>query len=258
MIFDTHCHLFDKAFNNDLDKVLLRAKENNVTKMLVLGDDINNSKKAIALSSKYEEIYAACGIFPCECHNLSLDDSLSTLEKLLQNEKVIALGEIGLDHHWEKEEHLLKEQEIFFIEQLKLANKLNLPVSIHARDSIETVYNILKEYMPTRGAILHCYSSSKEMMYRFLKLNCFISLGGPVTFKNARVVKEVAQSVPLDRLFIETDSPYLAPSPYRGQRNEPSYLKEIINQIAQVRNMDRFILEEQIYENSCLFFRIKK
>ena len=258
MIFDTHSHLFDQSFALDFKEVLTRAKDHNVTKMLVLGDNIKNSIKALDLAKNNESIYASCGIFPCDCHNLDLYKTLETLKDLLQKEKVIALGEIGLDHHWEKEEKLLKEQEIFFIEQLKLADTLNLPVSVHARDATEATYNILKEYMPRRGAIMHCYSSSKEMMYRFLDIGCFISLGGPVTFKNGRVAKEVAKSVPLNRLLIETDAPYLAPTPYRGKRNEPSFIEETLKEIANLRGIDKEGLEDILYDNSCLFFKVTK
>lgn len=258
MIFDTHCHLFDEAFKDDLDEVMNRAKEENVSKILVLGDTIENSKAALKLANQYEEIYAAGGIFPCSCHGLNLDESLKSLETLLNNDKVICLGEIGLDHYWEKDKQLLEEQELFFIEQLKLAEKLNLPVSIHARDSIEDVYRILKEYCPSKGAILHCYSSSPEMMKSFLKMNIMISLGGPVTFKNAKTPKEVAKLVPLDRLFIETDAPYLAPMPYRGKRNEPSFVRKTLQEIAYLRNMNETELENILYENSCRFFGVKK
>lgn len=250
-IFDTHCHLYDEQFSLDVGEVIKNAKENNVIRMLVLGDDLINSKKAIKLASNYEEIIAAVGIFPTACYDLDLNETLSNLKELvLNNKKVKCIGEIGLDYYWEKDEVLKEKQRVFFKAQLNLATELNLPVSIHARDSIEDVYLILKDNMPKNGAIMHCFSSSKEMMQKFVDLGCYISLGGPVTFKNAKTPKDVARSVPLDRLLIETDSPYLTPHPYRGQRNEPKYIVNTLKEIAFIKEISQDELAEITFLNA--------
>ncbi len=259
MIFETHCHLFDEQFKEDLNEVIKEAKASNVKKMLVLGDTLENSKKAIKIANENEGIYAAVGIFPCSCHGENLNYCLSELTNLIKdNPKIKCIGEIGLDYYWEKEEKQKNEQKEFFIAQLKLADELDFPVSIHARDSIEDVYNILKENMPKKGAILHCFSSSKEMMKKFVDLGCYISLGGPVTFKNAKTPKEVALSVPIERLLVETDSPYLAPHPHRGKRNEPKYIVNTIQEIALIKGLTFDEVASKTYENACKLLGIKE
>ena len=258
MIFDTHCHLFDESFQKDFDAMIKRARKNGVQKFLILGDNLKNSLATVEMIKKDPDFYGAVGIFPCECHGCDLEKTLSEIEKLLSDKAIKAIGEIGLDHHWEKDPGQLKEQEMFFIEQIKLANRYHLPISIHGRDACESIYRILKEYRPEKGAILHCYSFSCEMIEPFLQLGCFISLGGPVTFKNAITPKEVAKKVPLDRLLVETDSPYLAPVPYRGKRNEPAYIIEIVREIAHLRNMDEKEIEKTLFDNACRFFGVSE
>lgn len=258
MIFETHCHLFDEAFKDDLKQVISRAQEANVKKMLVLGDDIINSKKAIAIAVGNEGVYAAVGVFPTACHNLNLEETLVKLEELIKSSsKIKCIGEIGLDYYYEKDEKLKEEQRKFFIAQLHLADKYNLPVSIHARDCISDIYQILKDNMPKKGAIMHCFSSSVEMMNEFIKLGAYISLGGPVTFKNAKTPKEVALSVPLNKLLVETDSPYLSPTPLRGQRNEPKNITYVIKEIAMIKGMTFDEIAKATYENALRILEIK-
>ncbi len=258
MIFDTHCHIYDQVYN-DVNKVIENAKEKNVNYMLVLGDNYENSLKAVELAKQYSCVFAAIGIFPTECHGLDLETEIDKIRKMYQkSNKIKCIGEIGLDYYWEKDEVLKNEQKKFFIAQLKLADELNLPCSIHARDSIEDVYKILKEFMPKKKVILHCFSSSVEMMKRFVELGCYISLGGPVTFKNAVNPKKVAQEVPIDRLLIETDSPYLSPHPIRGQINEPKNVVYVLKEIATLRNMNVEELENIIFDNSLKVLGIEK
>ena len=259
MIFDTHCHLFAEQFDEDQDEVIKRANDANVLKMLVLGDKLETSIQSIEISKKYEGVYCAVGVFPCDCHGLNLEKTITKLKKLaLSSDKVKAIGEIGLDYYWEKDENLKEEQRKFFVAQLKLANELELPVAIHARDSIEDVYTILKEHYPSKGAIMHCFSSSVEMMKKFIELGCYISLGGPVTYKNAETPKRVAFNVPLDRLLVETDSPYLSPVPYRGKRNEPAYVVETLRKIAEIKNIQFEELKKIVYNNSCKILGVKE
>ena len=252
MIFDTHCHLYADQLINNVDNIIKRANDAGVFNMLVLGDKIETSDKCIEIAEKYNGVYCAIGIFPCECYELNVEETMDLLRKMYKkSNKIKAIGEIGLDYYWEKNLDKRNKQKEFFVAQLKLANELNLPVSIHARDSIEDVYTLLKENFPRKGAIMHCFSSSVDMMKKFVKLGCYISLGGPVTFKNAVTPKEVAKEVPIDRLLIETDSPYLAPHPFRGKTNEPALVTYVLTEIAQLKEVPIQELKKVVFNNSC-------
>lgn len=252
MIFDTHCHLYADQLINNVDNVIKRANDAGVFNMLVLGDKIETSNKCIEIAEKYTGVYCAIGIFPCECYELNVEETMDLLRKMYKkSNKIKAIGEIGLDYYWEKDLDKRNMQKAFFVAQLKLADELNLPVSIHARDSIEDVYTLLKENFPRKGAIMHCFSSSVDMMRKFVKLGCYISLGGPVTFKNAITPKEVAKEIPIDRLLVETDSPYLAPHPFRGKTNEPALVTYVLAEIAQLKEVPIQELEKVVFNNSC-------
>lgn len=252
MIFDTHCHLYADQLINNVDNVIKRANDAGVFNMLVLGDKIETSNKCIEIAEKYTGVYCAIGIFPCECYELNIEETMDLLRKMYKkSNKIKAIGEIGLDYYWEKDLDKRNMQKAFFVAQLKLADELNLPVSIHARDSIEDVYTLLKENFPRKGAIMHCFSSSVDMMKKFVKLGCYISLGGPVTFKNAITPKEVAKEIPIDRLLVETDSPYLAPHPFRGQINEPALVTYVLAEIARLKEVPIQKLEKVVFNNSC-------
>ena len=252
MIFDTHCHLYADQLINNVDNIIKRANDAGVFNMLVLGDKIKTSDKCIEIAEKYTGVYCAIGIFPCECYELDVEETMDLLRKMYKkSNKIKAIGEIGLDYYWEKDLDKRNKQKEFFVAQLKLAEELNLPVSIHARDSIEDVYTLLKENFPRKGAIMHCFSSSVDMMRKFVKLGCYISLGGPVTFKNAITPKEVAKEIPIDRLLVETDSPYLAPHPFRGKTNEPALVTYVLAEIAQLKEVPIQELEKVVFNNSC-------
>ncbi len=252
MIFDTHCHLYADQLINNVDNIIKRSNDAGVFNMLVLGDKIETSDKCIEIAGKYTGVYCAIGIFPCECYELNVDETMSLLREMYKkSNKIKAIGEIGLDYYWEKDFDKRNKQKEFFVAQLKLADELNLPVSIHARDSIEDVYTLLKENFPRKGAIMHCFSSSVDMMKKFVKLGCYISLGGPVTFKNAITPKEVAKEIPIDRLLVETDSPYLAPHPFRGKINEPALVTYVLAEIARLKEVPIQELEKVVFNNSC-------
>ena len=252
MIFDTHCHLYADQLINNVDNIIKRANDAGVFNMLVLGDKIETSDKCIEIAEKYTGVYCAIGIFPCECYELNIEETMDLLRKMYKkSNKIKAIGEIGLDYYWEKDLDKRNKQKEFFVAQLKLADELNLPVSIHARDSIEDVYTLLKENFPRKGAIMHCFSSSVDMMRKFVKLGCYISLGGPVTFKNAITPKEVAKEIPIDRLLVETDSPYLAPHPFRGKINEPALVTYVLAEIARLKEVPIQELEKVVFNNSC-------
>jgi len=256
MMFDTHCHLNDEDIYPRIDEVIEAAQKTGVKKFLVVGYDLKSSQIAIKIAKKYQCCYAAIGFHPTEIFDLPEKD-FKKLETLVKKEKVVAIGEIGLDYHWVKEEDKRELQKTYFIRQIEFANEHHLPICIHNRESNEDCFKILKEHTPKYGAIMHCYSGSVEMMKELVKVdNFYISLGGPVTFTNAKTPKAVAEEVPLDRLLIETDSPYLTPHPHRGEKNEPKYICLVSEEIARLRDMSRKHLDDVLYKNSCRVFNI--
>lgn len=256
-MLDSHFHLNDEKLYPIRKEVIERAIATGVSSFLVVGWDIPSSKLAIEIAHEFEGVYAAIGIHPENLEGVS-DSSLKELEEMSKDPKVKAIGEIGLDYHWYKEKEEHDNQKIWFIKQINLANKLHLPLSIHARDASEDTYEILKEHAPLYGAVLHCYSGSPEMMDRFLKLGLHFGFDGPITYKNAIMPKECVIKCPLDRLLTETDSPYLPPVPYRGQMNEPSHIKEIQKQISLLKNIDEDVVEKQIKENFNNLFHVEQ
>ena len=254
--FDSHCHLNDEAFASDLEETVAKAREAGLKAILVLGYDVISSRLAVEIASKYDICYAGVGIHPENYEGLSIDD-IKQIEELSHNEKVIAIGEVGLDYHWKNDEVTKANQKAFFIEQIKLANKLGLPLSIHARDAAEDTFNILNEYRPTSGAVLHCYSGSVEMMERFSKLDLYFGFDGPLTYKNSIVPKECVKAINIDRLLVETDSPYLSPVPFRGKRNEPAYIPYIFNVMAELKGLTETELEEKLNANFSRLFHVK-
>lgn len=253
MIFDTHAHLDSVDFENDLGSVVKNLLDSGVNFVVDPGCDLPTSKKSIELSSKYDFIYSAIGFHPHEAKYMN-DEAYLELEYMSKIPKVVAIGEIGLDYYYEYSDR--KTQKNAFIKQILLSKKLNLPFIIHSRDASEDTYEILREYKKDSNCVLHCFSQSKEMAKLYLDLGCFLSFAGPVTFKNSTNLKEIAQYVPIDRLFIETDSPYLSPEPKRGKRNTPSNVIYIGKEIARLKKMD----EEDIFnitcENAKKFFNI--
>ena len=257
MLIDTHVHLNNERLLPDVEKVIQKAKTAGVAKFFVVGWDVESSKTAIKLAETYEEVYAIVGIHPSD--SVKYESSvLGEIEKMLNHEKVIAVGEIGLDYHWIKDEGGRSKQREFFIAQIKLANKYNLPVSIHMRDAAKDTYDVLEKHRPKKGGVMNCYSSSVEMAEMFINLGMYISLGGPVTFTNAKMPKRVASQVPLDKLLIETDAPYLTPHPYRGKLNEPALLPLIAKQIAKIKNVSYEEVIKRSSENAIRLFRVKQ
>ena len=256
MIFDTHCHIYDSAFNLDQKEVIQRALDNKVCLMMVPSDNIVNSHKSIELAEKYDFIYSSIGIHPSEVYSLDLDKTIEDLRELSKHEKVKAIGEIGLDYFYYKEENQKNMQKIWFKKQIELANEVHLPIIVHSRDACQDTLDILKEVKPMFGCVFHCYSYSKETLKEIIKRGFYIGLDGPVTFKNSIEPKEIAKMVPLNRLLIETDSPYLTPVPHRGKRNEPSEIIYIAQEIALLRNISFDELTKITYLNGKEFFSI--
>ena len=254
MAIDTHCHIFDEAFNLDRMEVINRITENKISKAIVVGYNNKTNKDAYELALKYPFLYNTAGIHPDQATNYTAND-LDILEEFIKTHKVYAIGECGLDYYWVKD-NIDKQKELFEA-QIKLAIKYDLPLVIHSRDAIYDTYELLSKYKGMIKFVMHCYSSSKEMAFRFIELGGMISLGGPVTFKNAKVSKEVAKNIPLDKLMVETDCPYLAPMPFRGKRNEPAFVQLVIEEIAKIREIDSKEVERITDENAIKFFNLK-
>ena len=257
MIFDTHCHLNDDQIYKDLELNIQEANNVRVKSFLVVGYDKTSSLRAVEIAHKYPNCWAAIGFHPTEIQDLSEED-YDEVMKLAKDPKVKAIGEIGLDYHWVKDPILKEIQKEYFIRQIEFANYVGLPISIHNREATEDILKILKEYKPIKGGIMHCYSGSVEIMDEFLKLVMYISLGGPVTFTNAKTPKEVAETCPLDRLLVETDCPYLAPHPLRGTVNLPKNIALIVDEIAILRDMSKKTLEDVTYKNACTLLNINE
>lgn len=236
MYFDSHCHINSYKYAKLEEAYVRDANAVSVNYFVVVGWDIASSEHAIKLAEQFAGVYAAVGIHPVDSVKTNLSD-LTKLEKLLTHPKVVALGEIGLDYHWIKDKDERDKQKDFFIKQLAIANKHKKPVIIHMRDATNETYLVLKEHRPLYQGVMHSYSGSAEMVKNFLALDFYIGLSGPVTFLNAKTPKEVAKTVPLDRLLIETDAPYLTPHPHRGQTNGSHFIPLIAKEIAELRNL---------------------
>lgn len=251
-IFDVHAHYDDEKFDEDRESFLSSLPRMGVKAVVNASVDIATAKKAIEFSEKYPFMYAAVGIHPENLEGLP-ENYLRILADLYEkNKKVVAIGEIGLDYYWD----IPKEPQLkVFEEQLKLAMELDAPVVIHDREAHADTMRILKKYTPKK-VLLHCYSGSKEMLKEVMKLGAFISMGGVVTFKNARVPVEVAEAVPVDRLLLETDCPYLAPVPFRGKRNSSEKIAFTAEKIAEIKGMDTQNLIDITTRNAVEFFGI--
>lgn len=255
MLFDTHTHINVKQFEDDFDQVIQRAFDSGVEQMSVVGFDFESIEKALELSDRYEGIHLTIGWHPTEAGSYN-DEVEAYLRSLYSSrDDIVAVGETGLDYHWMEDPKEVQAEA--FRRQIKLAKEFNLPLSIHNRESTKDVYKILSEEgLPQAGCIMHSFGISTRWLKRFVDLGCMISLSGVVTFKNAPEVRDIAKAVPLDRLLIETDAPYLAPEPKRGKRNEPSYVRYVADQIAQVRGMASEDIADITTNNAIKFFRL--
>jgi TatD DNase family protein len=254
MLVDTHVHLNSHKFSENLDEVIHRALQNDVETMIVVGYDKETNQKAIEIAEQYSFIFATVGFHPTEAKNVT-DEDFCLLLTQLKHDKVVGIGECGLDFYWDKK-YIDKQIEVFQ-RQIELSLSMRKTLIIHMRDASEATYNVLSEYKNLKG-IMHCYSGSPEMAEMFLKLGLHISLGGPVTFKNGVKPKEVAVMVPIDRLLVETDSPYLSPHPYRGKTNEPARVKLVAEEIARLRGMSYNELAIKTTNNAYKLFNIKE
>lgn len=254
MLFDTHVHLNAEQFDEDLEEVISRAREAGVEKMVVVGFDRPTINRAMELIEQYEFLYASIGWHPVDAIDMK-DEDLAWIEELSNHPKVVAIGEMGLDYHWDKSPKDVQKE--VFRKQIHLAKKVKLPIIIHNRDATQDIMDILREEGAEEvGGIMHCFSGSPEIAQECVDMNFYISLGGPVTFKNAKKPKEVAKEIPLEKLLIETDCPYLAPHPNRGKRNEPAYVKLVAEQIAELKEVSLEEVENITTENAKKLFNI--
>lgn len=235
-LVDTHTHLNDDKFADDVPDAVARARAAGVRRCINMGDTLASSKKAVELAHAYEGLFAGVGIHPEEARELTADDD-AQLAAWAEDEKVVCIGEIGLDYYWVKDEPTRELQRKIFIHQLDLARQLHLPVCIHDRDAHADTLAILKKEGQGIPTVLHCYSGSVEMAREFLKLGCYLGTDGPLTFKNASKLLNVIRDMPLGRLLVETDAPYMAPVPMRGKRNEPAFVRFIAEKVAELRSM---------------------
>lgn len=231
MFIDTHCHVLSEYYDN-INEVVNQCKKNNVNRIIVNGCDINSNKEVLELVSKYDIIYGAIGFHPTELDDFN-DEYFEFLENNISNPKIVAIGEIGLDYYYDNTDK--NKQKEIFKRQLDIANKYSKPIIVHSRNSIQDTYNILKEY--NLFGSIHCFSGSVEMAREFIKIGYKLGIGGIITYKNAKNIREVVKNIDLSYILLETDSPYLTPSPYRGKINSPQYIPLIASTIADIKNI---------------------
>ncbi|MCS1352366.1 TatD family hydrolase [Mechercharimyces sp. CAU 1602] len=255
MLFDSHAHLNDEKFAEDREETIRRAhEEKGVARIVNVGFNRETIPPTLELAETYEFIYAAVGWHPVDAANCT-DEDLRWIASLADHPKVVAIGEMGLDYYWDTVPRAVQEE--LFRKQIRLAKEVDLPIIIHDRDAHEDVVRILREEKADEvGGVMHCFGGDQTIAKQCLELNFYIGLGGPVTFKNATLPKEIAAMVPLDRLVVETDCPYLAPHPFRGKRNESAYVGLVAEAIAEIRGLSVEQLQQATYENACRLFRL--
>jgi TatD DNase family protein len=255
-LIDTHCHLNAEDFDQHVRERIQQANREQVAHMFVVGWDQNSSVKAIMLSQQHDQLKAIIGLHPVES---GLNSDLTWIKPLRQKHlrEIIAIGEIGLDYYWKKTEEERSIQERDFIAQINIANELNLPIVVHCRDAYEQTLKVLQWHTPIHGGVMHCYAGPKELVKDFVAIGMYISFGGPITFKNAHEAREALIATPLDRLLIETDAPYLAPHPFRGKQNTPSYLPLIFEKVSELTQINKELLADKLFTNSEKAFHVK-
>ena len=258
--FDSHAHYNDEKFDEDREELIEEIYNAGVSKLINAGYSIESSKKALEIATKYDWMYTISGISPNDISNskAELEEELKELEEFLSKQistnKIVAVGEIGLDYYWNADNKEL--QKLAFVKQIELANKFNLPIVIHTREAVMDTLQILKENKLLKKGVFHCCPINRELVKEALKLGFYISFAGPVTFKNSKNANEIIDMVPLDRILIETDSPYLAPEPNRGKRNDSRNVKFIAEKIANVKKMQLEEIADITYKNACKIFGI--
>lgn len=254
MIFDTHCHYDDEAFDNDRQELLVSLREKGVGRLVNVGASMETSRMALQLAESYEFIYAALGVHPSETAGLTEAD-MDWIRSHAAHEKVVAVGEFGLDYHWEEPEPEVQRK--WFVRQIELAKEVKLPIIIHSRDAAaETRDIIIKEKAYDCGGVIHCYSYSAEMAKEYVDMGFYIGIGGVVTFKNAKKCKRTVEEIPLENIVLETDCPYMAPEPHRGTRNDSSQLIYVADKIAELKGVSTEEVIRVTAENAVKMYRL--
>lgn len=256
MIFDTHAHYDDAQFDTDRADLLGSLNDHGIGRVVNIGANIASTKASVALAEKYPFIYAAVGVHPSDAQELN-DEVYEWLKALTAHEKVVAVGEIGLDYYWDKEADVRARQREWFVRQLELARENSLPVSVHSRDAAKDSLDIVKSHGRDVGGVIHCFSYSVELAREYLNMGYYIGVGGVVTFNNAKNIKEVVAYAPMDRIVIETDCPYLAPVPNRGKRNSSLNLPYVVDTISQIKGMTAEAVEEITWKNGVTLYRMQ-
>lgn len=252
MILDTHTHYDDEAFNEDRDQLLPALITNGVEKVINIGATLRSTQITVELMEKYPFVYGAVGVHPEGVAEMT-DESMDWLKELCKYNKTVAVGEIGLDYHWDEPDREI--QKYWFRRQLQLAKEEKLPVVIHSRDAAKDTIDIMKEeHSGETGGVIHCYSYSKETAKVFLDMGFVFGIGGVITFKNAKKLKEAVEYIPMDAILLETDCPYLAPEPYRGKRNNSLYLSHVVEKIAAIKGISTDKVEQITMENAMRVF----
>lgn len=255
-IFETHAHYDDDRFNEDREEILASLPDNNIEYVVNVGASIETTKATLELAKKYDYIYAAVGVHPSDVSDLN-EETFKWLSEQTKVEKVVAVGEIGLDYYWDKEPEVQENQRYWFKRQLELARDAHLPVIIHSRDAAKDTFDIMKEQSAGEiGGVVHCFSYSKEMALEYVKMGMYIGIGGVVTFKNAKKLKEAVEAIPLNRILLETDCPYLTPEPNRGKRNSSLYLPYVVEEIARIKGVSIDEVIEVTTNNAKLMYNI--
>lgn len=258
--FDTHSHYNDEKFDEDRENIIEKTYKDGITKFICAGYDIKSSKKSVDIVNKYPYMYSICGISPNDVPESfeEIDANVQEIEKLLINDvqnKIVAVGEIGLDYHWNKENKEIQKE--VFKKQIELANKYNLPIVIHTREAVDDTLNILKNECDVKNkGVFHCCPLNRQLVKEALKLDFYISFAGPITFKNSKNAEEIVNMVPKDKMLIETDSPYLAPEPKRGTRNDSRNVKLVAQKIAEFKNITLEEVAKVTYNNALNIFRL--
>lgn len=254
MIFETHAHYDDQAFDRDRDSLLRSMEAHGIEKIINVGASLRGVRDTVTLTEQYPFVYGAVGIHPDEVGELT-EDHMEWMRGLCEKEKIVAVGEIGLDYYWDKENH--KVQKKWFVRQMDLAKETGLPIIVHSRDAAKDTLDIMKAERADRlQGVIHCYSYSREQAREYMNMGYFLGIGGVVTFKNGKKLKEVVEYAPLDYLLLETDAPYLAPEPYRGKRNCSLYLTYVAQAIGEIKGVDYQTVIEVTRRNAERLFRL--
>jgi TatD DNase family protein len=254
MIFDTHAHYDDEQFDIDREELLLSMKDNGIGNVVNVGANLEGSQRSLDLAQKYDFVYAAVGVHPSDCAELD-DEGIEKIRAMSSFPKCVAIGEIGLDYYWPEPDHELQKK--WFIRQIALAREVGLPIIVHSRDAAADTLEILKsEKAGELGGVVHCFSYSKEVALECVQMGFYIGVGGVLTFKNGRKMKEVVEEIPMDRIILETDSPYLSPEPNRGKRNSSLNLPYVVSAMAQIKGISEEEVIRITEENARKMYRL--